>query len=128
MNFTIEEFNKRLQDTKKSMSKKGIEILISTDPSNMYYLTGYDAWSFYVPQAIIIDIDSDEPIWVGRKQDANGAKITTYLKEENILGYPEELIQSPPSHPFDYLVELLEPINTLFSTPAMVELIKKAYP
>jgi len=111
MNFTIEEFNKRLQDTKTSMSKKGIEILISTDPSNMYYLTGYDAWSFYVPQAIIIDIDSDEPIWVGRKQDANGAKITTYLKEENILGYPEELIQSPPSHPFDYLAELLEKKN-----------------
>ena len=105
------EYSIRLNMAKKSMQKKGIEVLVLTDPANMYYLTGYDAWSFYVPQAVIISLDYEEPIWVGRKQDANGAKITTYLKEENILGYPEELIQSPPSHPFDYVTKLLHNNN-----------------
>tara|TARA_Y100001935_G_scaffold253750_1_gene260687 strand:+ start:1 stop:1122 length:1122 start_codon:yes stop_codon:yes gene_type:complete len=90
------------------MSKKGIDILISTDPSNMNYLTGYDGWSFYVPQGIIISIDEDQPYWFGRKQDSNGARITTFLNEENIYGYPENLIQSPPLHPYDYVVQLIK--------------------
>ena len=111
MKFSTEEYKTRIQDTKVSMSKKGIDVLISSDPSNMYYLTGYDAWSFYVPQAVIINLNAKEPIWIGRKQDANGAKITTYLDEENIIGYPEELIQSPPNHPFDYIAKLLHSKN-----------------
>ena len=78
------------------MNKKGIEILLTTDPSNMNYLTGYDGWSFYVPQGVIVSIDEEQPYWFGRKQDSNGARITTNLNEENIFGYPENLIQSPP--------------------------------
>ena len=56
MIFSKEEYNHRIKKVKESMSKKGIDILISTDPSNMNYLTGYDGWSFYVPQGIIISI------------------------------------------------------------------------
>ena len=111
MNFSLEEFKRRINDTKKSMTKKGIDILICTDPSNMNYLTGYDGWSFYVPQVVIVSLESEEPIWIGRKQDANGAKITTFLNEENILGYPEKLIQSPPEHPFDYVTKFLKNKN-----------------
>ncbi len=46
MNFTNEEYKSRLKKVQSSMQKKGIELLISQDPSNMNYLTGYDAWSF----------------------------------------------------------------------------------
>ncbi len=108
MIFSKEEYNLRIKKVKESMSKKGIDILISTDPSNMNYLTGYDGWSFYVPQGIIISIDEDQPYWFGRKQDSNGARITTFLNEENIYGYPENLIQSPPLHPYDYVVQLIK--------------------
>ena len=108
MIFSKEEYNHRIKKVKESMSKKGIDILISTDPSNMNYLIGYDGWSFYVPQGIIISIDEDQPYWFGRKQDSNGAKITTFLNEENIYGYPENLIQSPPLHPYDYVVQLIK--------------------
>ena len=108
MIFSKEEYNHRIKKVKESMSKKGIDILISTDPSNMNYLTGYDGWSFYVPQGIIISIDEDQPYWFGRKQDSNGARITTFLNEENIYGYPENLIQSPPLHPYDYVVQLIK--------------------
>ncbi len=111
MNFPLEEFKKRINDTKLSMNEKGIEVLVCTDPSNMYYLTGYDGWSFYVPQAVIVSLDSEEPIWIGRKQDANGAKVTTFLNEENILGYPEKLIQCPPDHPFDFITNFFKKKN-----------------
>ena len=111
MFFTKKEFENRLNKTKASMSLKGIDILISSDPSNMNYLTGYDGWSFYVPQGIIISIDHDQPIWFGRMQDSKGAKVTTFLKEENILGYPEDLVQSPPLHPYDYLTDFLATKN-----------------
>ena len=39
-----------LQKTRKAMEKRGIDLLIVTDPSNMAWLTGYDGWSFYVHQ------------------------------------------------------------------------------
>ena len=111
MLFSQEEFNSRIAQVKQSMNKRGVDILLTTDPSNMNYLTGYDGWSFYVPQGVIISIDEDQPFWFGRKQDSNGARITTFLNEENIFGYPEQLIQSPPLHPYDYVVELFKDKN-----------------
>ena len=111
MIFSQEEFNSRISKVKESMNKKGIEILLTTDPSNMNYLTGYDGWSFYVPQGVILSIDEEQPYWFGRKQDSNGARITTYLNEKNIFGYPEHLIQSPPSHPYDFIVKLFKDKN-----------------
>ena len=111
MIFSQEEFNSRIAKVKKSMHKRGVDILLTTDPSNMNYLTGYDGWSFYVPQGVIISIDEDQPFWFGRKQDSNGARITTFLNEENIFGYPERLIQSPPLHPYDYVVKLFKDKN-----------------
>ena len=107
MNFTLQEYSTRLENVKKRMSDRGLDLLILTDPSNMNYLTGYDGWSFYVPQGVIVSLDKEEPMWFGRKQDSNGARITTYLKDENILGYPENLIQSPPSHPYDYIANCI---------------------
>ena len=47
------------------MQKKGIELLISQDPSNMNYLTGYDAWSFYYAQCVIVHVNADVPFPVG---------------------------------------------------------------
>ena len=111
MHFSTQEFSNRLKKTKDSMIKNNIEVLIISDPSNMNYLTGYDGWSFYVPQGVIISLDLNEPLWFGRLQDSKGAKVTTYLQEENILGYPEDLIQSPPLHPYDYLADFLNKNN-----------------
>ena len=48
MSFTKDEYKERLKKTKQSMQQKGIELLISQDTNNMNYLTGYDAWSFYL--------------------------------------------------------------------------------
>ena len=91
--FERAEYQTRVDKTKASMAERGIEVLLSTNPANMCYLTGYDAWSFYVHQMVILAGDA-EPIWVGRGMDANAAKVTTYLDHANILGYPDDYVQS----------------------------------
>ena len=108
MSFTNQEFQTRLNNVKKSMQKKGIDLLISHDTANMYYLTGYDAWSFYYAQCVLVHVDLDEPLCFVRAQDAGGAFIKTYLKKENIIIYNENYIHKWPKHPYDYLVQIIK--------------------
>ena len=93
MNFTLQEYSTRINNVKKSMSKKGLELLIISDPSNMNYLTGYDGWSFYVPQGVIVALDKDEPIWFGRKQDSKGAMINS-IKLSDQVTYHSKVMPS----------------------------------
>ena len=108
MLFTVEEYKKRLKKVQSSMQEKGIELLISQDTANMNYLTGYDAWSFYYAQCVIVHVNAEEPICFVRAQDAGGAYIKTYLKDENIIKYHEKYIHKWPSHPYDNLVEIIK--------------------
>ena len=108
MNFTKEEYKNRLKKVQSLMQNKGIELLISQDPSNMNYLTGYDAWSFYYAQCVVVHVNCNEPICFVRDQDAGGAYIKTYLKDENIIKYNEKYIHTWPLHPYDALVDLIK--------------------
>ena len=107
MTFSKEEYQLRLKKVQKSMQEKGIDLLISADTNNMNYLTGYDAWSFYYAQCVIVHVNSEEPLCFVRAQDAGGAYIKTYLKKENIVVYDEKYIHTWPSHPYDYLVDII---------------------
>jgi ectoine hydrolase len=106
LKFSREEYADRLAKTRKAMDAKGIELLIVSDPSNMAWLTGYDGWSFYVHQAVIVP-SLGEPVWYGRAQDVNGAKRTAYLGHDSIVGYADNYVQSTERHPMDYLAEVL---------------------
>ena len=108
MLFTKEEYKKRLQKVQTSMQEKGIELLISQDTNNINYLTGYDAWSFYYSQCVIVHVNAEEPLCFVRAQDAGGAYIKTYLKRENIIVYEEKYIHTWPMHPYDSLIELIK--------------------
>ena len=94
MLFTKEEYKQRLKKVQKMMQVKGIELLISHDTNNMNYLTGYDAWSFYYAQCVIIHVNADEPICFVRDQDAGGAYIKTYIKKENIIDKLEKKLNT----------------------------------
>ena len=107
LNFTRAEYAERLEKTRRAMEKAGVDLIIVTDPSNMHWLTGYDGWSFYVHQCVLVP-GSGEPIWYGRGQDANGAKRTAYLAHDNIIGYPDHYVQSDERHPMDLLSTIIE--------------------
>ncbi|WP_028308660.1 M24 family metallopeptidase [Desulfitibacter alkalitolerans] len=106
--FSKTEYMERITKVKDSMSRKGIDVLLITDPANMCYLTGYNAWSFYVHQMVIVALDETEPIWAGRYMDALSAKFTTWLANENIKGYSDDHVQSNVKHPMDYVANLLK--------------------
>lgn len=106
LKFSRQEYADRLAKTRRAMDAKGVDMLIVSDPSNMNWLTGYDGWSFYVHQCVVVPPEG-EPIWFGRGQDANGAKLTAYLRPENIIGYPDHYVQNTEMHPMDYLSGIL---------------------
>jgi Xaa-Pro aminopeptidase len=73
----------------------------------MGWLTGFDGWSFYTPQVVLVHLD-EEPIWFGRAQDAKAAHITTDIPANNIIGYSEKLIHHATGHPYDELADLIK--------------------
>ena len=106
--FAKDEYLDRIEKTKKRMHSAGIDVLIVSDPANMNYLTGYDGWSFYVPQVVTLALDADEPIWIGRGMDANGAKHTTFLRAEDIIGYPDHYVQNANKHPMNFVADQIK--------------------
>ena len=102
LRFDRAEFAERLDKTRRAMEAKGVDLLIVTDPSNMNWLTGYDGWSFYVHQCVVVP-PHGEPIWYGRNMDAAGARLTAYLSHKNIIDYPDDYVQNASRHPMEHL-------------------------
>jgi ectoine hydrolase len=102
MTMDTAEYAQRLQRVRKSMRQRSLGALVVCDPANLFYLTGYNAWSFYTPQCLLIPADG-EPHLFARAQDAAGAAFTCNLTGEQIHGYPEELVHRPDVHPFDWI-------------------------
>ncbi|MGV8953319.1 MAG: aminopeptidase P family N-terminal domain-containing protein, partial [Cypionkella sp.] len=92
--FTADEYAARLAKTRSAMQARGLEAIFVTDPSNMAWLTGYDGWSFYVHQGVLLGMEG-EPVWWGRAMDAAGARRTTWLQPDNIRGYDDSYVQNP---------------------------------
>jgi ectoine hydrolase len=104
--FTTAEYADRLDRVRTAMDAAGVDVLVATDPSNMAWLTGYDGWSFYVHQAVVVPLDA-APLWWGRTMDTHGAKRTTRLPHDRIVGYPDDHVQSTERHPHTHLATLL---------------------
>ncbi|MGI9604997.1 MAG: M24 family metallopeptidase [Acidimicrobiales bacterium] len=106
VDFTRQEFADRLAKTRRAMDVAGIDVLVVPDPSNMAWLTGYDGWSFYTPQCVIVGPD-DGPIWFGRGMDAPGALRTTYLPKDDIVGYADHYVMSTERHASEHLASVI---------------------
>ncbi len=104
--FAQEEYGERLAKVRAAMDERGLDVLIVSDPSNMAWLTGYDGWSFYTHQAVVMPLD-EAPMWWGRGFDVPGARRTTNLEGDRIIGYPDYYVQSSDLHPHQHLAALL---------------------
>lgn len=96
------EYAERLRRVRDAMAQSGFGALVVCDPANLFYLTGYNAWSFYTPQCLVVPAEGELHLFA-RAQDANGATFTANLPAEQIHGYPEELVHRPDVHPFDWI-------------------------
>ncbi|RQH01864.1 M24 family metallopeptidase [Natrarchaeobius oligotrophus] len=110
--FDEAEYDRRVSRTKARIREADLDAIVVADPANMNYLTGYDGWSFYVHQAVIVTLERDEPVWVGRAMDADGARATTRLSESSIRSYSDDHVHSPYDlHPMDYVAGVLEELD-----------------
>src|SRR5690349_8540652 len=106
LSFSRAEYAERLAKTRAAMEARGIDLLLVTDPSNMAWLTGYDGWSFYVHQGVLVFPDED-PIWWGGGQDRNGAIRTAWIAEDRMIPYADHYVQSTERHPMQTLAEII---------------------
>jgi len=104
--FSEGEFKRRLTKTRHAMEVAGIDVLFVTDPSNQNWLTAYDGWSFYVHQGVLVFPDQD-PVWWGRRMDANGGFRTVWMSDDRVLGYDDRYVQSTTCHPMQDLAARL---------------------
>ena len=100
--FSRAEYTRRLEKTRAEMIKAGLDLLFVTNPSNQAWLTGYDGWSFYVHQGVLVPLEGD-PIWWGRYMDSVGANRTCWMDPSNVHGYADHFVQSTERHPMQDL-------------------------
>lgn len=105
--FTSAEYERRLGLTRAAMQAAQLDAVFVTDPSNQAWLTGYDGWSFYVHQGVIVTLEGD-PIWWGRYMDMLGGRRTCWMEHSNILGYGDHYVQSTDVHPMENLAGVLK--------------------
>jgi Xaa-Pro aminopeptidase len=72
----------------------------------MSLFSGYDGWSFYTPQTVLVPADDgEEPVWLGREMDVAGGRLTAWMDTGNVVGFPESYVQHPDRHPMDWIAE-----------------------
>ncbi len=104
--FSNAEYDRRLSLTRSAMAQAGLDALIVTDPSNQSWLTGYDGWSFYVHQAVVVPLEG-MPFWWGRRQDSKGAVRTVNRDRTGVEFYTDDFVQSTERHPMQDLARKL---------------------
>ncbi|HCH25024.1 MAG TPA: ectoine hydrolase DoeA [Oceanospirillaceae bacterium] len=136
--FSQQEYADRLQRVRTSMANKGFDALVIGDPANINWLTGYDAWSFYTPQIMVVGLDV-EPTWLGREMDAGAAAFTTYLPENQLVPFPEHLVQRNDMHPAQFMADWMRSqgldgkhigyeADVYFLTPLAMDHLKQGLP
>ena len=98
------EYAARVEQVRGAMAEQSLTALVVTDPANLFYLTGYNAWSFYMPQCLIVPA-AGAPHLFARAMDAGGAHHTCDLPRERIHGYPEDLVHRSDAHPYEWIAD-----------------------
>ncbi|RWK11040.1 M24 family metallopeptidase [Mesorhizobium sp.] len=106
--FALSEYRSRLSAIRAEMARRNFDLLMVNDVANQHYLTGYDGWSFYTPQMVLVPLADEEPVWIGRAMDAAGGLLTAWMKPENVVGFPEDHVQRPDRHPMDWIAAWIE--------------------
>lgn len=117
--FTRQEYDDRLARVQQAMAERSLGALVVSDPANLFYLTGYNAWSFYMPQCLVVPASST-PHLFARGMDAQGAHHTAYLHPGHVHGYPESLVHRPDAHPYGWIADRAREIGLLADHPDAV--------
>ena len=106
------EHERRMARTQEVLRGRGLDALVVTDPANLYYLTGYNAWSFYMPQALLVPAQGEAHL-VLRAMDAKGGHHTATLPRDRIHGYPEHYVHRHDIHPWEWIASTGREVGVL---------------
>lgn len=84
--FAREEYASRLARVRKRMEAAGVDVLLTTVPENIIYLTGYSTLGYFTYQILILSLDQD-PILLTRALNVEKAEVDSCLR--NIEGYKD---------------------------------------
>lgn len=115
--FDDDEYRSRQDRTKHAMATRELDALLVVEPANVNWLTGYEARSFYTPQAVLLTADGEAPLWIGRNIDTTCARWTTHLTDDQIVGYPDEYVSDASRHGFQFIAQL---VTTRVSTGGVI--------
>src|SRR5438046_1028864 len=106
--FPREDYLRRMARVKAEMAKRELETLVVSFERNMNYLTGYFAPTQYVPQALVVFANREEPTLILRLMDAPIGHYQTYLGRDSVLAYPEELVGTSQKDGYDFIIEFIQ--------------------
>ena len=77
--FSMIEFQRRLNELRRRMAQRDVEVLVTTTPENICYLTGFESPGHYYFQALIVP-QQGEPVIVPRALEDSGVQALTWLE------------------------------------------------
>ena len=86
--FSTEEYRERVRRVRQGMEALGVEVLLVTDPANVFYLSGYQTFSVYNGECVILSLDGDPSLVVDR-MEVGGALLHSWL--ERAFGYDRDM-------------------------------------
>jgi Xaa-Pro aminopeptidase len=89
------------------MSDAGLDALLVLNEGNMCYLTGYEGFSSYVPQAALVSLE-DDPYVILRAADVRCAELTCWLPHDRLIGYAETYVGTADRNPWTAIGEFVK--------------------
>jgi Xaa-Pro dipeptidase len=84
--FSRQEYAARLEKVRRRMEATGLEVLLTTVPENIIYLTGYSTLGYFTYQILIVSLELD-PILLTRALNVEKAQVDSCLR--HIEGYTD---------------------------------------
>lgn len=88
--FPMSEYERRLVQLRRRMSEQGVEVMMTTTPENICYLTGFESPGHYYYHAVLVPLEG-EPVSVPRRLEDSGVQELTWLE----LSRPYEDFEDP---------------------------------
>lgn len=98
--FPMEEYERRLQELRRRMDDRGVELFMTTTPENVCYLTGFESPGHYYFQALLVPRQG-EPVMVPRRLEDSGVQALTWIE----LSRPYEDHEDPIAKVAETLAE-----------------------
>ena len=86
--FPLAEYERRWDLIQDALGERGIDVLLVTDPAEIYWTCGYDSFGGYQFQVAIVDRDAKAPILVVHELEAENAR--TAARTSAVVGWRHE--------------------------------------